>query len=752
MSNPITRLFQRAAFVIGGYKYQVKKSLQLFPKYLAENANWIITGNESYISEGFLLNAIIYGAIMYKVRAAQAALMTAFTGSLQQKEPLPAAHPLARLLERPNHWQSFIELDSESRVFFNLFGNAYIYFKRRRGTEYPESFFNLPPYRVRHIYGDDGIKGYAYIPPGATIHDAQPIDPRDMMHVRNPNPADQFLGQGKGAPALAAGGRSADVDNVLTSYLKQFVDYGAMPPGILSVAEEVSEEDAAAYRDRFMDIYGGAHRWTDVAVLGGSAEYQAIGSKLNELASNILDARNENRIVMVFGVPLPLIQTNPQIVQSTFSNLQTYEEFFWNNTMIPELRLFGTEYRYFLRGEDGSFPAYDVSTVPILRKIQDEHGKIILDGAKSGFFTRAQVKASLGEPFDPLTDNVYMLPFNVQMVAASPRQREDDTGGAEAIADDEQREEETPRQEEQQQEPNEKAERKASHLNSEQRELFWKAFVRTAEVFEPKTEDAASAAFREDEREILAIVNKAKSAAYSEAKSVNWTAEFTSVSDYLSGDSKGKWRAKFDPVFTAITVAQGERLESTFGIAFDVRSVLTNEFLEQYKFTFADPISDVSIDEIRAMFEQAAFEGWSIDQMESNLGLLFKQWIEGGVGEELTEEQRERTYFAENRLPPHRVRSIGRTETIRASNAASLAVYDDWGVPQKEWLSTPNTRTRDSHRVGSAWGGEPLVAAIGEPFILPTSGAALMFPGDPSAPLDETIQCRCTHLPVFGGM
>ena len=732
MSNPISRFLQRAAFLAGAYKYQQKKNLLLFPKYIAQNALWLLSENENYISEGFALNAIIYSAIMYKSRAAQSAQLRAYTGSRAQPEPLPDSHPLSMLLDRPNPWQSFIELDMEARVYFSIFGNAYVYFRRGRDG-YPVEFFNLPPYRVRHIYDRGALKGYVYIQPGGTVRNGQPIDKRDLMHVKLPNPGDPFNGQGKGLSPLAPGGQSADVDNALTAYLKQFVDYGAMPPGILTMADAIGENEAAAARERFMEIYGGAHRWTDIAVLGGGAEYQAIGSKLNELASNILDARNENRMAMVLGVPLPLIDTNPQIVQSTYSNLETYEAFFWHNTMIPELMMFGAEYRYFLRGPDGCFPAYDISAVPILRKAQDEHATKIMDGAKSGFFTRAQVKAAFGEPFDPELDNVYLLPFNVQIVPALSATAATDSGGAAAMDEDERAEESAP------------GKQYKSAYTAEQRAAFYKQFDTTAQAFEDATENAARAALRTDERNIRAILNAAKSTAYTERKNVSWATEWNDTEDYLNGAGKAQWQEKFDPVFTAITEATGERLESTFGISFDVVNVLANEWLQNYKLTFADPIMDTSIEELQFLFEKAMLEGWSIDRMEQNLTALFNRWVEGG----LSDEELLREVFAGRRLPPHRARMIARTETIRASNAGSMAVYDEWGVEMTEWLSTPDNRTRDSHKVGSAWGAEPLIAAMGEAFILPTSGAALMFPGDPGAPLDETIQCRCTVLPVF---
>ncbi len=127
--------------------------------------------------------------------------------------------------------------------------------------------------------------------------------------------------------------------------------------------------------------------------------------------------------------------------------------------------------------------------------------------------------------------------------------------------------------------------------------------------------------------------------------------------------------------------------------------------------------------------------------MEKSLDTLFTQWAYGGVADP------QDRYFAEQRLPPYRTETVARTETMRASNAGGFQLYKDWGVTRKEWLATGDNRTRDSHRVGAVWGKAPLVANIDEPFII--GGVPMMYPGDPSAPIHEFANCRCTTVPVF---
>ena len=104
----------------------------------------------------------------------------------------------------------------------------------------------------------------------------------------------------------------------------------------------------------------------------------------------------------------------------------------------------------------------------------------------------------------------------------------------------------------------------------------------------------------------------------------------------------------------------------------------------------------------------------------------------------MTERYRERYLML-------RAETIARTEGLRvtgiARKEAFRQVVEDTGIDRSQirrvWNATQDARTRDSH---AAMDGQEV--GLDEPF---TSGAGhrLMFPGDPQAPPEEVIQCRC---------
>lgn len=93
-----------------------------------------------------------------------------------------------------------------------------------------------------------------------------------------------------------------------------------------------------------------------------------------------------------------------------------------------------------------------------------------------------------------------------------------------------------------------------------------------------------------------------------------------------------------------------------------------------------------------------------------------------------------------------RARRIARTEMNRAANNASLAEMLFSGLDgDKQWRANDDARTRPTHHEANEQ-TVPLPA----PFTV--GGFPLLYPGDPTGPPQETINCRCdlTHIVPVG--
>lgn len=140
---------------------------------------------------------------------------------------------------------------------------------------------------------------------------------------------------------------------------------------------------------------------------------------------------------------------------------------------------------------------------------------------------------------------------------------------------------------------------------------------------------------------------------------------------------------------------------------------------------------------------------WSETAAESTLETITEdsaRWLRGtyeeGLGVDDIADQLNDELFA-GRLEDHVAERAARTATISSSNAGNhSAMQDAEGVIGEEWLTTLDGRERDTHA-----NADGQIVAVGTSFEV--GGVLLDHPGDPTGPLEEIANCRCTATPVF---
>ena len=325
---------------------------------------WKLIDLQSYINEGFSLNTLVYSAIMYKVRAVITAPLRAYTGDPDYPETIPATHKIAKIVAQPNEHQSWTEFQSLNIVYLNLDGNVFILKDPVDG-----SMHSLRPDRVYIVPNKGkpaGILGFLYVPKGTAVRDGVPILPQDMIHIKLPNPGDNFEGMGYGMSPLSPAAQSADVDNMVTGFLNLFFKQGSMVTGVLRFESPLKPETVDIIKERWREQYGGYSKW-DIGVLDRGAQYQRTALTFEEMGFGEIDERNETRILGPFGVPPILIGSRVGLARSTYSNYEGARKAFWEDTLVPEIRLFEVEYQSHLN-EGDVFVKFDLSQVPALQK------------------------------------------------------------------------------------------------------------------------------------------------------------------------------------------------------------------------------------------------------------------------------------------------------------------------------------------------------------------------------------------------
>lgn len=696
-----------------------KKNPLVLPAWRDGQPMWQIVDFAGYAQEGFNENAILYSAIMYKVRAATIAPLRAYGGTFDEPELLPADNPLQQLCIRPNRWQSQAEFQGQAEAFLNIAGNAYIMIDRQRGQTVPVALHLLRPDRVFIVPSNSQkeIVGFIYVPEGKSVRDGTPFLAQDIIHIKLPNPLDPLEGLGYGLSPISSMAKSLDVDNSVTNYLKLFFQNGAMPPGLLSFDVPMDDGTVSRARERWMEIYGGSANWADVAVLDQGGKYQKLGLSFQELDMSMLDARNESRTVAPLGVPMTLIESRPSLVQSTYSNKETDRIMFWQDTMVPELRWFEVDYQYYLQGDNGEFVAFDLSKVPALTMKPEDKYTLATKAFEIGGISRNEYRA--------------ILPFTLDLAPV------DDMTGAVDNTQDTQIGMPEATEEAAEPAPKKRIDAYGIEIKAFDRESFWRKSDQVAIDHEASYTISTRAAFEVDRKAVLAILKAAQSKALEVKATVDFTEAISNIDAYYSetGQAASNWESALDAAIDSLIAAKVRQLNGEFGFDTPTQQILSQNWLKEYKLTFAQPINDTSSAELTALLQQGIGEGWSVNETVKHTNELFDQWKLGN----LTPSDFE---WIEQRSPFYRTEAIVRTETIRAANASANALYATWGVKRKEWLATMDDRVRDTH---SAVNGQQI--AIDAKFDVGTT--QLRFPGDPQGDINETINCRCTVLPIL---
>ena len=349
---------------------QTKKAPYVFPAWRTKNPQWHLLNYESYVTEGYMINALAYEAIAYKARAASSVSLRVYEGPTNDPQEVLGENDLSTLLKRPNEFQGWKAFQQLLIVYLNISGNSYVLLDRDAPGETPRALYPLRPDRVFVVPSKDRTKilGYLYVPEGKGWQDGTPILQEDISHVKFSNPLDPLEGAGYGMSPMTPAARSIDVDNALTGFLKQFFESGTMINLYLSFDQPMDEDVLTKAKERFTELYGGWEKWSEPAAMDSGGEIKRFGMTFDEMRFEHLDERSEARIVGPFGVPLPLLPSRLGMQASTYSNMVVARQLFWQDTLVPELGLFEDELGYYLRSpEKGYWVAYDYSNVPALQ-------------------------------------------------------------------------------------------------------------------------------------------------------------------------------------------------------------------------------------------------------------------------------------------------------------------------------------------------------------------------------------------------
>ncbi|MEA2898469.1 MAG: hypothetical protein QOJ84_4084 [Bradyrhizobium sp.] len=277
--------------------------------------------------EGYLANAIVHRSVRLIAENAAACQFLVFEGAAERD-----AHPLSRLLTRPNPRQ-------DGGVFFEMLyahlllaGNAYI--EAVALGDSLRELYALRPDRIKVVPGADGwAESYEYSVGGRGVRFdqlASPLPP--ILHLTFFHPLDDHYGL---APIEAAA-VAVDTHNSAARWNKALLDNAARPSGALVFAGAdgtmLSEQQFDRLKRELDDTYAGAANAGRPMLLEGGLDWKAMSLTPKDM--DFLEAKHTaaREIALAFGVP-PMLLGIPG--DNTFANYAEANRSFFRQTVLP---------------------------------------------------------------------------------------------------------------------------------------------------------------------------------------------------------------------------------------------------------------------------------------------------------------------------------------------------------------------------------------------------------------------------------
>jgi HK97 family phage portal protein len=585
-----------------------------------------------------------------------------------------------------------------------------------------------------------------------------PVLPEEMLWLRYPHPFDPL---GCLAPWKAAR-HAVDMDAFAREWQLSSYRNGAMPKGVIYVGEMESEELVTTRASWRASMQGAENAGKNLIVgspPGGGTPISYARVSLTPEEMDYLESRVANReeVELAFGVPHDYLSGG-----TTYENRAAAKTTLWSDTIVPKLEIIGSEADRVLLPSDQEEAEFDLSGVDALQDSQDAKASRARIAVYADIAMIDEARATLG--LDPLPGGLgqhTLTPYRGQF-APVPGATGDPAGQAfadlsallsraDGLAGDEllrtlqsiethlaQQPQVIRAQPVRPALPAADARRSPSladinraydaleatgraavrALAKEQRERVLRDFDRLMKKPERSTEwltevrTEATALAREQSLTLavpdLDAVPATGATALEVASGPDGWEQRISLRDLFDG---AYWRRRTAAVLRPFVRSAAERGGASITASFDVDEPAVSDFLDDRIEDLAGQVTATTEAVLRSrVLAHGVAEGESIPELRARLQSVFTD------------------------LSDYRATMIARTETVGAYNAAAQEAAMDSGASHKTWLSTDDKRTRASHR---AAGGTQV--PLNKKFPLTQS----RWPGDPVAPANQSINCRC---------
>jgi len=319
-------MFNRLRHLLSPPEIKSSRTARLVAFESGGRPRWSPRDYPSLAREGYLGNAIVHRSVRLIAENAAACAFLVFENAAERD-----AHPLARLLTRPNPRQDGAALFETLYAHLLLAGNAYI--EAVALGDAVRELYALRPDRIKLVPGADGwAEAYDYSVGGRSVRfDQLATQVPPILHLTFFHPLDDHYGL---APIEAAA-VAVDTHNSAARWNKALLDNAARPSGALVFSADNNVLSGVQFdrlKRELNDTYSGSANAGRPMLLEGGLDWKAMSLTPKDM--DFLEAKHTaaREIALAFGVP-PMLLGIPG--DNTFANYAEANRTFFRQTVLP---------------------------------------------------------------------------------------------------------------------------------------------------------------------------------------------------------------------------------------------------------------------------------------------------------------------------------------------------------------------------------------------------------------------------------
>lgn len=360
----------------------------------------------SYVQQGYKANGVIFAVIL-----ARASLFSEarFTFRSRRSGDIFTTDALS-ILEKPWPNGTTGELLWRMEQDVSLAGNAYVY------KAASDRLQRLRPDWVEIITDGQTVLGYIYTPggPNKQSGNGRLLDVSEVAHW---SPYPDPLASYRGMSWLTSVLGEISSDTAMTRHKQIFFERAASPNLLIKVENKLDVESRERLRTELSLRHEGVENAYRTLILDGGADATVIGSTLQQMTFDTVQAAGENRIASAAGVPGIVVGLKEGLQAATYSNFQQAMRRFVDMTMFPNWRSACAALNVLVESPGGADLWFDTKDIRALAESEADRADILLKQSETAVnlvragYEGAAVAAvvATGEGFEsmPHTGEVY---------------------------------------------------------------------------------------------------------------------------------------------------------------------------------------------------------------------------------------------------------------------------------------------------------------------------------------------------------